>query len=231
MSFSVNPLAKVEVTYIGSRQTPVIVADNFLDSVEGLLQHAGDMSSFTRQQTDYYPGARKPLPQAYEQTVKHWVESALPNILSHSQVTVDVTLCAMSLTNQSPDTLIPIQRIPHFDTPDPNQWALVHYLCAESFGGTGFFKHIRSGFETITEANQKSYFRTLADDASVSGVPRAQYLQGSNDLFDMLHSVEAKMNRLVMYPSNLLHSGLIKNWQASTPQNGRLTANAFCVVA
>lgn len=229
MPFSVNPNVQASTTYIGQGKSPIIVVDDFLQSVEELIDCAGDMSSFIEQKTDYYPGVRKPLPRAYEDTLKHWIELALPNILSQTNVAVDVTSCMMSLTNQSPDSLVPIQCIPHFDTHNANQWALIHYLCDERFGGTGFFKHKRSGFETITHKNQKVYFRTLTDDANVSGVPYGSYIQGSNALFDMLFSVEAKVNRLVMYPSNLLHSGLIKKWQANTPRAGRLTANAFCI--
>lgn len=226
---------EITLTLVGEQQAPVLVIDDFAENVDSLIDYAGDLATFAQQDTDYYPGVRKPLPDEYVQAIKDWVSKHFSEYFSDTQsklpTKVDINLAAMSLTNQSPDSLIPIQRIPHFDTTNPNQWAIVHYLCDAEFGGTGFFKHKRSGFEIITEDNQKSYFRNLADDASEHGVPDAKYLQGDNDLFEMLHYVEAKKNRLVMYPSNLLHSGLIKKWQAPTPNQGRLTANAFCIVS
>ncbi|TRY33328.1 hypothetical protein FM019_04950 [Aliiglaciecola sp. M165] len=234
VKFNTNEDPEITVTRVGELQTPVLVVDDFLQNVDELISMAGDVNSFSGQGTDYYPGVRKPLDKAYEQMIQEWVKYHLASHLTDNNAAVlkhvDINLAALSLTNQAPESLVPIQRIPHFDTTNPNQWALVHYLCGPEFGGTGFFKHKRSGFETITEKNQKAYFRNLADDASVKGVPDAKYLQGSNDLFEMLHYVEAKKNRMVIYPSNLLHSGLIKKWQAPTPQQGRLTANAFCVV-
>jgi hypothetical protein len=125
---------------------------------------------------------------------------------------------------------LPIQRIPHFDSSNANQWAVLHYSCDAQFGGTGFFKHKRSGYERISPANQKSYFRMLEDDASISGVPDAAYLKGTNNLFEMLFKVDTKPNRVVIYPSNLLHSGLIQQWRLVESSQDRLTANTFCII-
>jgi hypothetical protein len=92
------------------------------------------------------------------------------------------------------------------------------------------------GFSSTNEvvmsvlANQKSYFRMLEDDASISGVPDAAYLKGTNNLFEMLFKVDTKPNRVVIYPSNLLHSGLIQQWRLVESSQGRLTANTFCII-
>lgn len=235
-SFQLNCDAQIAITQVGHQQTPVFTVDDFLLNDGDLISCARDISTFRHQDSDYYPGVRRSVPQEYEQLIKRWAvthfSAQLEQQKNHPEVkNVELSLCALSLTNQPPEKLIPIQRIPHFDTTNTNQWAMVHYLCDEGFGGTGFFRHKRSGFETIVDDNQKSYFRNLADDASEYGVPEAKYLQGDSELFELLHYVEAKKNRLVIYPSNLLHSGIIKCWKALTPDQGRLTANTFCIIS
>ena len=61
------------------------------------------------------------------------------------------------------------------------------------------------------------------------GLPPAKYIDASTDHYEIIHEIEYRPNRLVMYPGNLLHSGLVKperdlGWD---PATGRLTANLF----
>src|SRR5215510_5790806 len=54
----------------------------------------------------------------------------------------------------------PIQKIPHRDSPDPNRLAMVHYLCRGNFGGTGFFRHRATGYESVDASRQLIYEST-----------------------------------------------------------------------
>ncbi|MFT6899008.1 MAG: hypothetical protein ACJA13_003439 [Paraglaciecola sp.] len=226
-----NPHANISVVRIGHEQSPLIVIDDFVTAPELLLEYAQTGEGFHNAQSDFYPGVQKKLPALYATIVHNWVikylaETAQLPLISHASI----SFCALSVANQDPDSLLPIQRIPHFDTCNSQQWAMVHYLCDESFGGTGFFRHISSGFECIIPQRQKRYQRLLEDEASTKGLPQPGYLQGNSELFKMIYTVPLKYNRALLYPSNLLHSGLIQQWQSKCPWAGRLTANSFCQI-
>lgn len=224
-----NPQAKVNVVHIGMEQCPLVLIDDFVKCPEHLIELAQRDEAFCSAAKDYYPGVRKTLPQNYADLVRGWINTYLPDA---TQLAIpgqaSVILCAFSVANQDPNSLLPVQCIPHFDTFQNGQWAMVHYLCDESFGGTGFFRHKTSGFERISPERHKRYLRLLNDEARKLAMPTPGYLQGSSALFDMTYQVPAKFNRAILYPSNLLHSGLIKKWHCETPTTGRLTANTFC---
>ena len=226
-----NPNASINLLKIGNEKQPLFVVDDFLLNPELLVEYAQQGEGFINQKTDFYPGERKPLPADYANLICQFVANTLPeSLLLPTSIRVTNSLCALSITNQHPSTLLPIQRIPHFDTCDSQQWAVLHYLCNSDCGGTGFFRHIGSGFEAITEDRNKRYQRLLEDDASTKGLPPIQYLDGDSALFKQIHAVDAKYNRALLYPSNLLHSGLIKNWASMSTEgieDTRLTANTF----
>lgn len=227
--FTYNPQAKVSVLRIGQEQSPLVLIDDFVSDPQQLIEYAQNEERFHQGANDFYPGVRKNLPPSYAELVQWWLETYLAKIVHlPASLQASVKLCALSVANQDPLTLLPIQRIPHFDTCNNSQWAMVHFLCDENFGGTGFFRHNSSGFECISPERQQRYLRLLNDDASNVGLPVPGYLQGSNGLFAMTHEVAAKFNRAILYPSNLLHCGLIEKWQSHHPSDGRLTANIFC---
>jgi hypothetical protein len=223
-----NPSASIFLLKIGKEKHPLFLVDDLLLNPELVVEYAQQGEGFINQKTDFYPGVRKPLPADYGNLICQFVASTFPKKLAlPTLINIKNSLCALSISNQHPGTLLPIQRIPHFDTCDNQQWAVLHYLCKAECGGTGFFRHISSGFEAITEDRNKRYLRMLEDDASTKGMPPGEYLNGSSALFEQTHAVDAKYNRALIYPSNLLHSGLIRQWQSSDIASSRLTANTF----
>lgn len=217
----------VRLERIGQEQTPLLLVDNLLAEPEKLVSSAGDLSSFDRETRDFYPGQRKPLPVEYAQLTGPVLAQYLREFSVLKAPEVEVQRGVYSLASTAPQKLLPIQRIPHFDSESPVQWAMVHYLCDEQCGGTGFFRHRRSQYESITAQRSRRYQRMLEDEASRHGVPEAVYLSGDSLLFEMHHYVEAKFNRAIFYPGNLLHSGLVRQWQSTSLADARLTANAF----
>ena len=57
-----------------------------------------------------------------------------------------------SLITTPAQQLSAIQTLPHFDTNSPNLIAIIHYLGEGEHGGTGFFRHKKTEFETINTA-------------------------------------------------------------------------------
>lgn len=221
-----NPDASITLLLLGKEQQPLLVVDDMLLKPEVLLAWASEGEGFVGDPSNFYPGVRKVLPLSYAQLVTDFLQNQLLPTLN-VQGRASVRQSVLAITNQDPQNLLPIQCIPHFDSSDPRQWATVHYLCNEDFGGTGFFRHLSSGFESMTADRQKKYLRLLEDDAFTKGLPEASYLQGGTSLFEETHRVEAKFNRALFYPGNLFHSGLIKYWNSTQIGQCRLTANCF----
>ena len=226
MSLGAN--LSVSLIELGEEKTPLFVVDDFLAEAPKLQRLSSQGAGFKEDKTDFYPGVRKPLNDEYANLVCRFARHLFTEYLTDFDVPeVATTLCAFSVTTSEPEKLLPIQRIPHFDTVSDQQWAVVHYLCDEDKGGTGFFRHRQTGFERITKDRSKRYQRVLDDQAITEGLPPAIYLQGETKLFELTHQVSAKFNRALFYPSNVLHSGLIKQWRPEDLSDARLTANTF----
>jgi len=226
--YQLNPLLEPELLAMGSAQNPVIVLDK-------LLADCGPLLALARQQkfsdvAGYmYPGMRSPLPKDYVVSVLHAV---VPMLYQLYQIPASMRLqpgdCSFSLITRAPEQLKPLQRLPHFDTTDPNVFALLHYLDDKPHGGTGFFRQRETGIDQVSEQNKAAYFSHLQQFVDQQGLEPG-YLQQGNTHFELYQQLDYKANRLVVYPGNLLHSVLVQpdtDISAAIP-GGRLTANIF----
>jgi hypothetical protein len=224
-----NP-QKILVEYFGNEKNPVVVIDNFCAGPETLVALACTEPAFKTQSSDFYPGIRKLITGDYAQTSLRLITPIIHDIFSvaHTQA-ARISLSAFSLATTTVEKLRPIQCVPHIDTHDPHQFALVHYLCADNYGGTSFYRHKATGHETITETRMENYFRILKQEVTSGGLPLFDYINGDTELFERIGAIEIKFNRAILYRSNALHSGNISASQglSSDPKKGRLTANSF----
>jgi hypothetical protein len=244
-NFQLNSALKVSQLSIGEEGNSVIVIDDFLAEPEALVDYARLGESFQKSPNDYYPGIRKPIDGSYPdlvcRTVAHYfynnpavgiataANASLNKNDSPSKLITKIGLCAFSLATTPPAQLRPIQSLPHFDNSDPFQSAMVHYLCHEAHGGTSFYRHRQTGFESITPQRMQTYAATLKSQVVSAQFPGQAYINGDNDWFERIASIEAKYNRAIIFQGNLLHAGNINSKQSLSddPQCGRLTANAF----
>ena len=123
--------------------------------------------------------------------------------------------------------------LPHIDTPQSNQFAVVHYLCNQDHGGTSFYRHKETSYQTITQDRLYNYANQVKKEAIANQIhKKPRYMNGSDKLFEQLYSVEARMNRAIIYPSNLLHSGNVNTalGLSSVPKKGRLTIGSFILL-
>ena len=65
-----------------------------------------------------------------------------------------------------PHELQPVQRAPHFDSPDQNLFALLHYLRVPRGSGTAFYRHRSTGIERLTDANVDRFVITASAEAA-----------------------------------------------------------------
>lgn len=222
----VQAAPSVTVTNHGQENQPVVVIDDFLATPERLVDDAC-ARVFTRI-GPYYPGLRAPAPAAYLAGVSALLEAILRDVFGmHSGAAL--VECNYSLVTTPPEQLQPIQRLPHFDTTDPGRIALLHYLGRPEQGGTRFFRHRATGFETITAERFERYRDTLHEEAERGGLPPARYFGSESGQFEEIAHHEAAFNRAIIYRGMTLHSGAIPDGFAclSDPRQGRLTVNTF----
>ena len=226
----VNRQQQIRVELIGHEQNPLLIIDNFIAAPEQLLEQARSEPGFIAQASNFYPGLRKQISGDYP---AQSLRTIIPLVREIYAITAEreaqLSLCAFSLTTTPPEKLRPIQSVPHIDTQDPLQFAMVHYLCAESFGGTSFYRHRSTGFETITQERFTHYFKILKQEVMGEQQTTFNYINGNTNLFERIYQVPVIFNRAIVYRSNQLHSADIKPdlCFSPDPHHGRLTANSF----
>ncbi|QBE65819.1 hypothetical protein EWM63_24920 [Pseudoduganella lutea] len=138
----------------------------------------------------------------------------------------------LSLATTPQEALRPIQSLPHFDSVERNLIASVHYLCDERFGGTSFYRHRSTGFESMDAQRIAGYAPRLKQEVMRQGARSFTYIRGDTALFERTASVNAKFNRAIFYRSNLLHSGdiAVDAGLSVVPRGGRLTANTLATI-
>lgn len=220
--------SQIQFLQLGLERTPLLVIDNVLLETDWLCQQA-QQAKFSGQADNYYPGIRAVSPLVYQQAITQALFPLLHNVFAPKATGLRTLMSAYSIATTGVQELRPIQMLPHFDTVEPLQLAMVHYLCSEEFGGTSFYRHNETGFERITAARLPAYAGLLKQQAKAARLhERPGYMNGTTLLFERLHQVSAQMNRVVIYPGNLLHSGDIQAARLSAdPTKGRLTISSF----
>ena len=219
-------LSKSTQASIGTERTNIIQVSDFFKTPELVVEAAS--SHRYAHINPHYPGIRasvepallaglceavSSLVAAEAGTEKHpWEGQAWYSIVTHPK-----------------ERLAPIQRLPHFDGFDEDQLAVMIYLNRTPHGGTGFYRHLSTGFERVTEARYPAYKTALEGDVQKSGLPPARYIEDGAPHFEKFFESDAHFNSLILYPGTSLHSGVIDN-QAALPADakaGRLTINGF----
>ena len=210
----------------------IVFIDDFLEDPQALVE-AACASRFEPaappSENKGYPGLRAAAPAAYTQAITALLDPLIKvNFGVPEHLPVKVGLSAFSLTTISPDALGPLQRTPHFDASTPHYMAALLYLCDQTHGGTGFYRHNATGLQRITADNSERYLDAYHEEVNRRRPP-ARYFDRSDEQFTFLGMMPARFNRMVVYPGSLLHSACINPARSlsSDPRQGRLTVNTF----
>jgi hypothetical protein len=209
---------------IGREGEPVVVVDDFAPDPQALRVHAA-ASAFTPA-GDHYPGLRAPLPKTYLGQVSDTMAIVFKEAFGATG-RVRVLDARFSIVTATEAELTLVQRLPHVDATVPGRLAMVHYLAAEEWGGTQFYRHRSTGFETINEGRSGAYLAALERETALH--PPQGYIDGDTPLFERIDVVSARFNRAVFYRSHLLHSGAVPSDAVlpADPATGRLTVTGF----
>lgn len=221
-------MANVEykVERFGDEQEPVIIIDDFYSDSQALIDFA--KSKEFHKNSPFYPGIRAEGDVNYLAERMGLLTQVLRDVFGLERG-AKVIECNYSLVTTLPEELMPIQCLPHFDGLDTGRLALLHYLSGAEKGGTAFYRHRATQFETVTADRFDRYKTTLEEEAAEFGMPPKRYFNQSTPQFEQLFKVEARPNRLILYRGVTLHSGYIADDFAFTPDIdlGRLTLNTF----
>lgn len=214
------------VFHFGQEKQPIVLFDDFAPSPEDLIEDAS-MLSYDRI-GEHYPGLRALLHPRMKERFLDRVMPIAQAVFGVDPVPSLVEAC-YSIVTTRPAELTPTQRLPHFDSTDPNRLALLHYLSPGEQGGTAFYRHRATGFESVSEERLARYAAAIDGEIAEQGLPGADYIRGSTAQFVQIHHVEARFNRAVLYRGNTIHCADIPSGMAlpADPHHGRLTINTF----
>ncbi|HWK49987.1 MAG TPA: DUF6445 family protein, partial [Steroidobacter sp.] len=211
----------------GRERATLLVIDNFVAEPERLVKKAST-AQFTAGGR-YYPGIRAKAPPSYE----HFLATRLqPLLTEHFDFTGNIlrlSMCHYSLVTTPAMDLTAMQRVPHVDSLAREGFATVHYLFKSKLGGTAFYRHRATGFETLDEARGPEYFNLLRAQSAGPDSPGLRYINGDTPLFEQIAHAEGAFNRMLVYRRNSLHSGAIDASFVpdADPRSGRLSINSF----
>jgi hypothetical protein len=215
---------RVRVDRLGNEGIPVIVIDDFLHDAEHLVEYAARVSGF-RRSPEIYPGHRAPIPMPYPLAVRTLLDAAMREVFGLGGLDVIDSRSDFSIVTKRPGDIPARKRVPHTDTSDPNFIVVLHYLCTGRHGGTSFYRHRATSFETVAAARKPSYLERL--EAELDAAAPDDYAVGDTAIFERIAGYEAVFNRAIIYRGIDIHGADIPADFAfdPDPRAGRLTAN------
>lgn len=223
----------IQTLHIGDEGNQILVVDEFLrspDQVSGLVRESSFVPAPGFHERKGYPGVRARLqPQVMEPcivAINDIIETHFSISPSASRISCSAFLSMMTVPESD---LGPYQLIPHFDTSKSDYYAALVYLCGEEHGGTAFYRHNSTRYESILSHRSERYLDVCHSEMNT--YKREQrYFSETDDFYTKIAFVPAKVNRLIIYKGCLLHSANIKSSKSlnADPRIGRLTLNLFC---
>lgn len=223
----------VEVVEIGEGRHPLIIIDQALEAPERVNHAAEALAPFPAVDNNYYPGLRRLLvpgqddAYAYVDAVCRGIAPLMRDVFGVERFSV--TEASFSIVTKPAEKIEPIQCIPHYDSLDPFNFAVIHYLNRTPQGGTGFYRHRRTGHVMMSTEREPGFLAAIDADVIEYGALQPSYINESNNMWERLYVVDDVYNRIAIYQGALFHSGQIPPNFAydSDPARGRLTGNIF----
>ena len=227
--FALRPSLDLRLERIGNEREPALVVEGMLSDPSELIDYAAREVAFAPADgpAGGYPGIRAPAPLNYVERVSRALSPSIQRAFGLKDVKLARAQCSLSIVTRAAAELAPLQRIPHTDTADPLQFAILHYLCGPEHGGTAFYRHRETGFETLSEDRWPIYQQIR--EREIGEISSDGYIVGDSEHYQQIAKFDAAFDRVLIYRSCLLHSGVIPQSAAldPDPRSGRLTANIF----
>jgi hypothetical protein len=224
-----NPAARVRIVPVGRSREPVIaVEEALLDPGAAIEQAAQLRFEAADEGRGGYPGVRAKAPRALADILVEGAAPLVERVFGLRRAALAKADSSFSIVTAAPEALHPMQRIPHIDTRDPRRIAILCFLGRSIIGGTAFFRQESTGLEQVGPDRFDSYY--VARRAELERLPPdAGYPGAGTPGYSETAHFEARFNRLLVYRSCSLHSGVIPSDArlSPDPRLGRLTLNIF----
>ena len=218
---------RVQLHHIGEERQPLLIVDEVLADPDAMIDAAREAEFYTPPHT-HYPGLNANLPEAYYRTVVTALRGPIEAAFGLRADAYLKYFGFFALATTPAVDAEPIQKIPHHDGPDSRRLAMVHYLCRGDHGGTGFFRHKATGFESVDQARFGTYVAVAQAQLAAAGAGAAVYAGRDAADYDLIGQADCVFNRLILYRNHVLHSALLgPRAGGADPGQGRLTANGF----
>lgn len=230
-NLKLNPALTIKAVQISNTNLYAYIIDDFLLSADSVIHFAKNIAYFNPMHSDnsYYPGVRDNMPEPYIRLLQEFFQrQIMPKVVDNDQHTAIVHKSLISLTACPPSQLLPEQKMPHVDSCKSNEYAFVHYLSGAELGGTSIYRYIP---KNKTELNEQD--EIILDEMLMAVTDKSSehngYITQSTSLFEQVLSIEAKINRLVIYQGNLLHGANLTSEESyrGDTQNGRFSITSF----
>ncbi len=232
-NLKVNPKFQLTKVPLSGTSLHILVVDNFIDDIGSINNFAKNIAYFNPMFSDntLFPGVRDKMPKPYTRLLHTFFEEHLLKELTTNPSSSIFHSSLLSLVTCKPSSLAINQKMPHVDSCNDGDFAFVHYLSPKELGGTSFYSYKP---KSLIEFKQKDrlVLNDMIEDVTNSPEDHKNYITSSTSLFEQILTIEAKINRLIIYPANILHSAnLISPASYSGDLNkGRLSISSFATI-
>lgn len=221
-------MGAIRIERVGHEQQPVIIIDDFVPDPDRLRAVAETLEYRTMGR--HYPGLRAEVAASDVDAFLAPIRGLIAETFGFREP-ADLISAGYSIVTIPPADLTPIQRLPHFDGLEAERVALLHYLNGQDQGGTAFYRHRGTGYETISADRHAAYDAALHREVAQHGLPAPAYISGDTLLYERIARFEAKPNRALIYRGHMLHCADLPADLDFTPdpRTARLTVNTFLI--
>ncbi|OUS68493.1 hypothetical protein B5G52_19395 [Pseudoalteromonas sp. A601] len=208
-----NPNYKVTSIKINDINEDILIVDDFIKDLEPIMHFAKQYAYLQPVGSDgtLYPGKRDDMPEPYFKVFIKLINNLLEKKhLNTDDKNVYLHKAKLSLVTLEPKDLNTLQKMPHVDSTDDKTFAAVHYLVGGEFGGTAIYRYIPFNLIKITK-DKEHLAHQMITQVKNNPIQHQSYLSDNTSLFEKVVNVSAKLNRVVLYKSNLLHSANLKD--------------------
>ncbi len=227
LELDTHPDLGIRVEHVGAQRIPLLIVDNLLARPEELVDYAATQAALAPP-TDMYPGLRAPAPRSYLQALRKGLTKAVNEAYSLPDLELHSAISYLCVVTTKPADLKPVQCMPHIDGTAAHGFSTVHYLCSPTYAGTSLYRHRKTGYELIPEFRHERYRSVLEQELRENPSTTQDYINGDTEMFERIASTQVAFNRLVLYPSNALHSADIDRQFKfdPDPRTGRFSVNS-----
>jgi hypothetical protein len=213
------------VEHFGREREPVAIIDDFTGQIEE-LERIGRSAAY--EPVKGYPGIRCRVSSTYMAARGALLHRILAENFGLARG-ASVESCSFSIVSIAPEDLSEGQRRPHYDAADAGLIALLHFTGDAETGGTAFYRHRRTGFESIRPDRTASFAAAVKADEREFGALPPRYYYGDDERYEMIGEIAARPDRAIIYRGRRLHSGHVPTPPdpATVLESGRLTINTF----